>query len=382
MQAISSIGIFVSVLYVILLIKKKQKSFPDKVLLVWMMIFAIHLVLPFMISIGNQFFIEKVNGLDLGLTTLHITLLYYYSLSVTNNITRFQYAHLLYLIPTIFIYIFQGILDSNVKLFEDFIELYLFNNKQLFHLVGVVFLNLVFCLYFCEKLFKILSDHRKNIENNLSYNKDVDLIWLKNLAIIPLVLTVIAVFFLYGLFKGILNRTTLDYIYFSFFSVFAVMQGYWGVKQKHILVFDIENTNTSADKLKEATSKKAENCKPVNELEPTQNKETKLLLDFMSNEKPFLDPELSIGTLSNKLGLHPHQLSKNINRHFNKNFFEFINEYRIEEFKKLAVDPKNKHISILGLAMDAGFNSKATFNRIFKNASGLTPSQFRESYKF
>ena len=164
--------------------------------------------------------------------------------------------------------------------------------------------------------------------------------------------------------------------------MFAVLQGYWGVKQKHILAFDIENTNTSADNLKEATSKKAENCKPIKELESAQNREIKLLLDFMSDERPFLDPELSIGTLSNKLGLHSHQLSRNINSHFNKNFFEFINEYRIEEFKKLAVDPKNKHFSILGLAMDAGFNSKATFNRFFKNSTGLTPSVFRESYKF
>ncbi len=114
------------------------------------------------------------------------------------------------------------------------------------------------------------------------------------------------------------------------------------------------------------------------ELNPKINE----LLKIMLEEKPYLDTELDIGILANQLNIHAHQLSKLINSQINKNFFEFVNNYRIEEFKKLVANPKNKHFSILGLALDAGFNSKATFNRIFKNSTGLTPSQFRESYKF
>jgi AraC-like DNA-binding protein len=106
------------------------------------------------------------------------------------------------------------------------------------------------------------------------------------------------------------------------------------------------------------------------------------LLQFMEKEKPYLDQELNIGFIANQLNIHVHKLSRLINDEIGKNFFEFVNEYRVEEFKRLATNPKNKHISILGLAMEAGFNSKATFYRFFKSKTGLTPSEFMESYKF
>jgi len=104
------------------------------------------------------------------------------------------------------------------------------------------------------------------------------------------------------------------------------------------------------------------------------------LLHQMEADKLYLEPELNIGNVANELNIHAHQLSKLINTQLNKNFFEFVNAYRVEAFKKLATDPRNKHISILGLAMDAGFNSKATFNRIFKNSTGLTPSEFMKNF--
>ena len=74
--------------------------------------------------------------------------------------------------------------------------------------------------------------------------------------------------------------------------------------------------------------------------------------------------------------MHPHKLSKLINSQLHQNFFDFINKYRIEEFKNLALDAEHKHYSILVIAYDAGFNSKASFNRIFKNITGYTPSQY------
>jgi AraC-like DNA-binding protein len=102
----------------------------------------------------------------------------------------------------------------------------------------------------------------------------------------------------------------------------------------------------------------------------------------MENEKLYLDPELHITSVAIHMKMHTHQLSKLINIKLQKNFFEFVNEYRVKEFKKLVANPRNKHISLLGLAMDAGFNSKASFNRIFKNSTGLTPSEFKANFEF
>ncbi len=100
------------------------------------------------------------------------------------------------------------------------------------------------------------------------------------------------------------------------------------------------------------------------------------LLDFIDTEKPYLNPELSLQELADNVEVKRHHLSNVINQKHNKNFYEFINQYRIEEVKALMVDPKNRNYKLISLAYDAGFNSKASFNRIFKQMTNMTPSQF------
>lgn len=97
------------------------------------------------------------------------------------------------------------------------------------------------------------------------------------------------------------------------------------------------------------------------------------LLTLMENEKPYLNSKLGLKDLAVKLNLHPNKLSWLLNESFDKNFYNFINEYRIKEFQKKAIDETNKHLSILGLAYDSGFNSKSVFNDYFKKAVGQTP---------
>jgi AraC-like DNA-binding protein len=99
---------------------------------------------------------------------------------------------------------------------------------------------------------------------------------------------------------------------------------------------------------------------------------------FMQREKPYLDPELNLLGLAEKLRMSPHHLSQVINSGSQSNFYDFVNEYRIVEAKKLISDRANNHLTIVGLAFDAGFNSKATFNRFFRKVTGKTPSQFRK----
>lgn len=100
------------------------------------------------------------------------------------------------------------------------------------------------------------------------------------------------------------------------------------------------------------------------------------LLDLMTREKPFLNPNLTITELSGLVSLPKHQLSQVVNSEFGNNFFEFINQYRLQEFKHQAVNPANSHLSLLGIALECGFNSKATFNQVFKKYEGITPSEY------
>ncbi len=100
------------------------------------------------------------------------------------------------------------------------------------------------------------------------------------------------------------------------------------------------------------------------------------LLEYLSVNKPFLNPDLSLRELASQVDIHPNHLSWLLNNNFGKNYNEFINQYRIEAFKLNAKASKNANLTIEGLAYESGFNSKTVFNTYFKKETGLTPKQF------
>ena len=108
----------------------------------------------------------------------------------------------------------------------------------------------------------------------------------------------------------------------------------------------------------------------------TADNYTEVLTRFMNEEEPFLIPNLSLRSLAEQVEIHPNKLSWLLNDRMGKNFNEFINHYRIEYFKKLALDSENSHISLIGLAYESGFNSKTVFNTYFKKETGITPKEF------
>lgn len=126
---------------------------------------------------------------------------------------------------------------------------------------------------------------------------------------------------------------------------------------------------------KKATSASIKEPTPITEDPQIQDVNHKLI-GYIEAEKPYLNPELGLQELADKLEVKRHTLSNAINQIHNKNFYEFINQYRVEEVKSMLTNPKNKHLKFISLAYDAGFNSKASFNRIFKQMTEMTPSQF------
>ncbi|MCE7993360.1 MAG: AraC family transcriptional regulator [Roseivirga sp.] len=101
------------------------------------------------------------------------------------------------------------------------------------------------------------------------------------------------------------------------------------------------------------------------------------LESYFQSEKPYLNEELRLDDIATALSIPAYQLSEVINESFGKNFFEFTNSYRVEEAKRLLGNPQYSNLKILAVAFDAGFGNKATFNRVFKKNTGLTPSQFK-----
>jgi AraC-like DNA-binding protein len=102
----------------------------------------------------------------------------------------------------------------------------------------------------------------------------------------------------------------------------------------------------------------------------------KKLESYMAESKPYLDGELTLTLLAGQLEINPNQLSQILNEGLGENFYRFVNRYRVEESKRLLLDPAFAHYNILGIAFQAGFSTKSTFNKTFKELTGLSPSEF------
>jgi len=102
------------------------------------------------------------------------------------------------------------------------------------------------------------------------------------------------------------------------------------------------------------------------------------LTRFMKEEKPYLEPTLSLQELASRLDVPPRELSILINHHLSKHFFDFVNDFRIEHAKDILSDPSKQDLTILEILYEVGFNSKSSFNSAFKKVTGFTPTQFRK----
>jgi AraC-like DNA-binding protein len=103
------------------------------------------------------------------------------------------------------------------------------------------------------------------------------------------------------------------------------------------------------------------------------------LLHFMETEKPYTDSELTLQKLAGKLSIPARHLSRIINERLKQNFADFVNSYRVEEAKRRLADLSQRHYSVLAIAEEVGFNSKSSFNLVFKKHTNMTPSQFRRA---
>ncbi|WP_198991173.1 helix-turn-helix domain-containing protein [Siccationidurans sp. BT559] len=105
------------------------------------------------------------------------------------------------------------------------------------------------------------------------------------------------------------------------------------------------------------------------------------LLQLLQAEKVYLEADLSLPALAERAGLSTHELSYVLNEGFRVNFFQFINAYRVAEAQRLLASAQHQHLSMVGIAFEAGFSSKTTFNTTFKKVTGLTPSQFLQQVR-
>lgn len=170
----------------------------------------------------------------------------------------------------------------------------------------------------------------------------------------------------------LLSYHTMQMAGYTVISLFILVLGFYGFRQGNVFA----SVPVAVD---------LDHSQAPDELEPDISSEEEAfvskLLNFMQEKKPHHDPDLTLAGLSQLLGVQPEYLSRILNRKIGMHFFDFVNHYRIEDFKALCREKRFSKYTLLGMAYDCGFNSKATFNRVFKNATGLTPGDYAQSVK-
>ncbi|MEZ4952952.1 MAG: AraC family transcriptional regulator [Saprospiraceae bacterium] len=154
------------------------------------------------------------------------------------------------------------------------------------------------------------------------------------------------------------NLTLQSPNYLAYFILWFLLVGY---------VFYLGYQIVLRPELLELPQLKTSNDIPVSVLERVEH--------FMQEQKPFLDPALKIGDLAESLGMPKHELSKVLNHAVGKNFFDYLNAWRIQEFIALKNDARYARFNISELAFESGFNSRTAFNRAFRKELGKTPSE-------
>lgn len=367
-------GITIAIFIEILLISKTNKSKADKILMFWTFLMAVHLFLFYLSFTEAIYNYPFLLGIDFPFPLLHGVLLYFYVGSVTNQLPKNKSLLGLHLIPSLasYLYLIPFMLRPAVEKIE------VFKNQgagyEVFMLILSISISVSGVVYVLWSNV-LLRTHKRRILNQFSDLERVDLKWLQLLTWGMGAIWIIVIFSERGV------EIFLALIVFIFLiAFFGIRQGaifsFIEIdKEKKVKLSELDIESTSENKLSNMETPKVKYAKSgLKEAKSEQLYQD--LMKLMTEEMIYQKSELSIGELAKHLEIHPNYLSQLINEKKGKNFYEFINSYRIEEFKRLVAIPENQKLTLLSLAYDCGFNSKSSFNRYFKKTLGQTPSQY------
>jgi AraC-like DNA-binding protein len=297
-------------------------------------------------------------------------LVYLYVKFMTKPETKFNWFALLHFIP--FITFFTvSVIFREIPLMKDLRSFFAPDRFISLRLVysTVMFLSVT---VYSTLAFIEISRHQAYLKNILSYTTGmITLNWLKVFSI-SFYVTFLVLFVLGGL-NMIGDFIPFDpyFVVFAFITVFTIVFSFYIINQPVIFGQEVKIMNVEERKEGEKYTRSGLKEDQAEEYLAT-------LITYMEEKKPYLDRNLSIQDLSDSTNISRHYITQVLNERHKKNFYTFINEYRIKEVIAKFNDPKNNNFTILAIAYDSGFNSKTTFNSIFKSQTGMTPSEFRE----
>lgn len=206
---------------------------------------------------------------------------------------------------------------------------------------------------------RLLINHARTIKESFASIEKINLVWIRNLMI------GLGMIWAFSFVMHALEAQWMIHIIGLIVVGMIFYMGFKGLTQPEIF---------STEEERQPALKYARTALAPDKAEAYLEK----LLHVMGTEKPFTDSNLSLQKLARKLSMQSHHLSQIINERLQKNFFELINSYRVEEAKKQLADPAKRHLNIAEIGFEVGFNSLSAFYTAFKSHAKMTPAQFRK----
>jgi AraC-like DNA-binding protein len=385
-------GIFLAVL----LVGRGVNQVANRYLSLLMVVFSVDLLSAAYFLEGLDATWPHLIGIDVSIGVLYGPLLYLYARALTESRRSYNLRDFKHFIPFVFV---SAILLPFYLQTGDAKLLYRAapGASEWFSIMSAIgYGKLIYSLVYILLVFGLLRRHRRRIREEYSTLGKVNLAWLTRM--------------MYGglLVWGIAAAAQVLWTWNSpgdgpvegfgeYISVasalFVYPIGYLGLRQAEIFrgaarrpeefVTIHDGSLMVIDEKTEPESPDLSQPESYSQSGLTDDRRDRIhaqLTSVMEDEKPFRDSGLTLQQLSDVAGLMPHHVSEALNQSAGQNFYEFVNRYRVEEAKALLSDVEYLNYTVLAIGMDAGFNSKSTFNAAFKKITGQTPSAFKKAH--
>lgn len=342
----------------------RQKNKADFWLALLLLVLCSALITPF-IGFANVYDLNQwLTYFPFSICYSYGVLIWFYTLNLTDSKRKFQSKDILFFLPAIFYLLFRFFLFSHDLAWKDWFS----KNYGRFSDTVVFVTEIIWNVAFLYFSIKHVRKYRMWLNENYSDTEKIKFDWLRNfLYVFTFVLILGGIFDFTNSF--IFYLSYMQYFYFELIlavvTYYLAVAGYLRSKTIELEFSEIKSKQTDLER-KTLLSEK--------ELEKLKLK----LQNIVEKEKVYLEPNLTLNELSRQIGVNATVLSYTINNGFGKNFNDFINEFRINEVK--AKLKKENNSTLLGVAFDCGFNSKATFNRAFKKFTGVSPKEFQGDF--
>jgi len=373
MELFLIIGSFEALFIGMLIFVKKDKSISDYILSSLFMLYAITIGLSYLeiLNRTSGYPYPQFISTSTPFILLNGPLIWLYVGSHTKQNFKLKWNHLFHLIPFIGVVTLFFFTIYSLPIAERIAMDSQSTFKQLISYPIIITLIALSTLFYYSWSLLMIRNFNKNIKSFFSKVDKIDLKWLKIIIVAALVSHAsISGIYIIDLLIGWIPFNFMQIIGFMIASAYIIALGFFGFKQGNLFTTTVINLN-----LEEISEKPIPDTPISNEDELF----VKHLLEFMKQNQSYINPELTLAKLSEELNVHPDYLSSILNGRLNLNFFDFINHYRVEAFKEACKKPENKNLTLISIAYDCGFNSKATFNRVFKKTTNLTPSEYYKS---